>query len=118
MYPRASTTWIDSNQRKFRRLDRVEDTVAILQLIAGIFAAFVLMAVFNAISDHIEARWSRRKYVICLSGSFVVFSALAGGLYCWVGETFWDDGAVRYVVLMFAFFAFFSLLEMVDHDRR
>ena len=75
------------------------------------------MAVFNAISDRMEARWSRRKYVMYLSGSFVVFSVLAGGLFCLVGERFWEDGAVRYVVLILAFFAFFSLLEMVDHDK-
>ena len=96
----------------------MQDTTVILALIVGIFAAFVLMAAFNAISDYMEARWSRRKYVMCLSGSFVAFSVLAGALYCLVGERFWEDSAVRYVVLMLAFFAFFSLLEMVDHDKK
>ena len=64
----------------------MEDTAAILQLIVGILAAFALMAVFNAISDRLEARWSRRKYVTCLGGAFVMFAGLAGVLYHLVGD--------------------------------
>ncbi len=96
----------------------MEDTIAILALIVGICAAFALMAVFNAISDYLEARWSRRKYVMGLTASFVVFSFLAGGLFCLAGEGTWENGVIRYVVLMLGFFAFFSLLEMVDHDKK
>ena len=96
----------------------MDDTIVILRLIVGIIAAFALMAVFNALSDYIEARLSRRQYLMCLSAACVVFSVLAGGLFYCAGERFWQDGAVRYAVLILAFFAFFSLLEMVDHDKK
>lgn len=96
----------------------MEDAIAILALIVGIFVAFALMALFNAISDRLEARWNRRKYVMGLTASFIVFTFLAVVALCLVGEGTWGNGVIRYVVLMLGFFAFFSLLEMVDHDKK